>query len=403
MDQPKRLLSATSSPGHKARLWGRIYAAAAMAVALATIVLKVAFSLSGDKGSELLWLEIGKLCAQFLILVVLGVLVSYTVDQLKANNADERAAHVRQEAHVRRLIDITHDVDLGRLLIFANRSVKSWSEQMERRIIPAYTEMRDLSHDLKTAKQAGRPLFADWAKILFELLNMNEWLKNICLEFAERRGEAPFPLNQDDEWEAMLKLPLLGDFVQDKDQYGAFRDTYRSVLASMRQELAARSPRTRLPDFTLNDVMKLHALNMTIWQAVSNGNRAVFGSLVASPSADDVDAAYRALQDRLRGGAPRPTQILSVRMANGDRAILTRTIGHEGQCFEVWEFARDAADRQWRLGCLKLLEGNSKLHDNWLSFSFFKDSPVPSRLWLKLKTSSAAKSASSTSQDPPNP
>lgn len=198
----------------KVRKSGTIYSPAAIAVIVAACVLIVAFLLTGDKGWEPIWLEIGKLCAQFFILVVFGILVSITLDQLKAKNAEERAAQARREDHIRRLIDITHDVDLARLLIWANRSADSWSEQMAGRIIPAYTKMRDLSHDLKTAQQAGRPDFADWTKILPELLSMNEWLNNLCLEFAERQNTLG-QRRQGREWKEMLALPLLGDIVRD--------------------------------------------------------------------------------------------------------------------------------------------------------------------------------------------
>jgi hypothetical protein len=357
MGQHKRPVTAKNSPVAKAHLWVRIYWAAIVAVLVAAIGLAVAFSRVGDNGSGLMWLEVGKLCAQFFILVVLGVLVSYTLDQLKTKNSDERAVEARREDYVRRLIDITHDVDLARLLIFANRSVTSWSEQMTGRIIPSYTAMRDLTHDLKTAQQAGRPVFIDWAKILLELLSMNEWLKKLCLEFAERR-ERLSPLKQDEEWEAMLTLPLLGDLVRDESLYGEFRETYTLVLASMRQELNSRSSNPQEPDFSPGDVMELHSLYMSVWEAVSDGNRTALGPLVAWKFPGGPDAALDALQDRQLAEAPLSTQIMSAYMENDKRAFLIRSVGQGGQRLEKWEFVRESTDRPWKLGSLEPINGH---------------------------------------------
>lgn len=230
-------------------LWVRYLLPTVMfAVCVVLLVLVAALVLLDGEGRKSTLVEVGKLCAQFIILVLLGLLVTGRVDQLRAREAELTAARERRESHVRRLIDLTHDVDLARLLISANRSVKSWSEQMIDRVIPAYTELRDLEHDQKTASAAGEPIFAFEARILEHFQGMNGWLQALCTEFANNKKDlAELQLEaendrskQDEVWSRMQALPFLGDLVREGETHGKFRATYKQVLTLMRSELSAR-------------------------------------------------------------------------------------------------------------------------------------------------------------------
>jgi hypothetical protein len=218
------------------------------AVCVVLLVLVVALILLDDAGRKSTLVEFGKLCAQFIILVLLGLLVTGSLDRLRARERELKATREQRESHVRRLIDLTHEVDLARLLISANRSVKSWSEQMIDRVIPAYTELRDLAHDQKTASAAGEPIFSFEAKILEDFQGMNGWLQALCTEFANNKKElSELQLKaendrskQDEVWARMQALPFLGDLVRDGEKHGQFRAKYRAVLTLMRSEMAAR-------------------------------------------------------------------------------------------------------------------------------------------------------------------
>jgi hypothetical protein len=218
------------------------------AVGVVLLVLVLALIFLDDEGRKSTLVEIGKLCAQFVILVLLGLLVTGSLNQLRAREGELRAVRERRESHVRRLIDLTHEIDLARLLISANRSVKSWSEQMIDRVIPAYTELRDLAHDQKTASAAGESIFASEAKILESVQDMNGWLQALCTEFANTKKDlSELQLKaendrsmQDDVWARMQALLFLGDLVRDGEKHRNFRETYKVVLTLMRSELSTR-------------------------------------------------------------------------------------------------------------------------------------------------------------------
>jgi hypothetical protein len=217
------------------------------AVGIAILGLVLAFILLETDGRRVLMQEIGKLCAQFIVIVILGLMVTRRLDNFRENEADLRASRDRKESHVRRLIDLTHDVDLARLLISANRSVKTWSDQMSTRVIPAYTELRDLQHDHKTAVAAKQPIFVHETEISKGLQDMGDWFSALSKEFAEnkkslselQRLAEDDRTRQDELWETMKLLPLLRDIVNDEGpRYGEFRKSYVTVLTIMRAELS---------------------------------------------------------------------------------------------------------------------------------------------------------------------
>jgi hypothetical protein len=239
----------SDSQRRQAPLWVR-YALPTLIFAVSVPLLGLALVLVflDREGRNSTLVEVGKLCAQFIVLVLLGLLVTGRLNQLRTKEVELKTARERREAHVRRLIDLTHEVDLARLLISANRSVKSWSEQMIDRVIPAYTDLRDLAHDQKTASAAGQPVFTFEARTILEgLQGMNDWLKALCTEFASNKKELSElqrvaendRSRQDEVWARMQALPLLGDLVRDGETHGRFRSTYKEVLTLMRSELSA--------------------------------------------------------------------------------------------------------------------------------------------------------------------
>jgi hypothetical protein len=51
------------------------------------------------------------------------------------------------------LVEVSHYIDTAKLVIRANRSVKSWTEMVNHRIIPAQSRLRNMIHDLALALQ----------------------------------------------------------------------------------------------------------------------------------------------------------------------------------------------------------------------------------------------------------
>jgi hypothetical protein len=85
--------------------------------------------------------------------------------KMERRRTQEAQRRERQRSYVRRLVDDSHGVEMARMLILANRSVKTWSEQMNQRIIAAYIDLRDIRHDQQTSIDSGHPIFPDWGKI----------------------------------------------------------------------------------------------------------------------------------------------------------------------------------------------------------------------------------------------
>ena len=72
------------------------------------------------------------------------------------------------------------------MLIRANRSVQTWSIQMQQEVIESYLALRDVNHDLVTAIQAGHPTYgSEMREPISQVANLND----LILEFGENKKE----------------------------------------------------------------------------------------------------------------------------------------------------------------------------------------------------------------------
>lgn len=241
------------------RLSPRLLTTGVLAVALsisAGVVAWRAFSSLADVDRDRVYVELVKLSYQFVVIVLLGALLTKFIDDLRDRQVERTQRREQQRAYVRRLIDASHKVDQARVLIRANRSVKTWSEQMNQRIIAAYVDLRDIRHDMETAKISSDPIFFDWEPIRTSIKCMEEVLKDMIDEFGGKKKElSELQLQaeqdrsrQEEVWSSLLKLPHLGDFLIDdrvfgrtEPAYDSFRDNYRIALTHMRIHLAGRT------------------------------------------------------------------------------------------------------------------------------------------------------------------
>lgn len=217
-------------------------AVALIVVGFSSVWAYLSLDVTGQQG---VYQEILKLSYQFLVIVLLGLLVTTSLEAARERRAFMVAKHERKENFVRSLIGVTHEIDLARLLIMANRSVRTWDTQMNERIIPAYTRLRELHHDVETASAAGDAISANPDDVLSGLWQMRTYIEPIVDEFAEhkknlaelqRQAEQDRSF-QDQIWEEMLALTHLGDLVQDGDGYASFREAYRQLLELLRNDL----------------------------------------------------------------------------------------------------------------------------------------------------------------------
>ena len=186
-------------------------------------------------------------------------------DAHKAAEVAETELRDRRYRFISTLVELTRSVDEARLVVRANRSVKSWTDMINDRIIPARARLRDITHEHWNWADAGSPVFEDTDSINDALFAMDAYLRTLLTEYAdskqelsevqlwaeqakgkshEERQERKRLLNQ--IWNEMQELPILGDLMDDGPRYGAYRKAYVDTLLKMRRSLTPQSTTTPL-------------------------------------------------------------------------------------------------------------------------------------------------------------
>jgi hypothetical protein len=207
-------------------------------------------------GGKADWLAISKealkITFQALAIGALGGLVKLIIDRRNAEvakeeehrrrdelaMADERkAAEIagtelrdRRYRFIISLVELARAVDEARLVIRANRSVKSWTEVTIDRIIPARSRIRLVIHELQNWAEAGSHVFGDLSGLNDHLEEMDKYLVRLLDEFAgnkqnfgEVQDEAEAAKGNREErdrlpnkiWSKMTGLEHWGDLIKD--------------------------------------------------------------------------------------------------------------------------------------------------------------------------------------------
>jgi hypothetical protein len=146
--------------------WGLLFAGTVAAALFAVVLL-----LATSRQQSDLWVEAGKGLVQVIAVVVLGAALKLAADayQQRRQNADLEDERRRQRddqrvefraAIYRRLVNATNVLRKAPTLIEANRSVKTWSEQMLL-VIDAGFELRVIRHEIAASASVIDPPFAD--------------------------------------------------------------------------------------------------------------------------------------------------------------------------------------------------------------------------------------------------
>lgn len=220
----------------------------------------LAFAQLDASGRDSFYGDVAKLSYQAAAIVVLGALVTKALanardDHIRAEGkAAEKAELARLKTQLRtgfiqRLVDTSHNVDVARMHIRAHRSVKTWTEQMDK-IVASYVDLRDIKHQVTTAHEAGDPVFAQWEDIRERIDDMVEYLNDLIDEFGDnkkRLEDVQIAAEQDrtrqgEVWDDLLSLPELSTLLRDDKEYDRrFRRPYRKGLAEMRKQLTDRT------------------------------------------------------------------------------------------------------------------------------------------------------------------
>jgi len=228
----------------------------------------------GSTGTKSDWIpiyqDVLKTSFQALAIGALGGLARLIFDRRKTRDAvvaeerkamDTAATKLRdlRYGYITTLVDVSHDIDTAKLIIRANRSVKSWTDMVNGRIVPARSRLGDMMHQLDNWTKAGLPVFDQTRSFTQELQGMDTYLKALLDEYAEKKqglGELQLKAELakatdlearkqllDRIWETMSGLPLLGDFVEHGPEYSNYHHNYLAALLEMRQSLVPRTPR----------------------------------------------------------------------------------------------------------------------------------------------------------------
>jgi len=175
-------------------------------------------------------------------------------DELKAREADAAELRDRRYRYITTLVDVSQDIDTAKLHIRANRSVKSWTDMVNERIVPARSRLGNMSHELSNWTEAGSPVFDQTRSFTEELQGMDDYLHSLLDEYAENKqdlGELQLRAEQaarekdlnareqllNQIWARMSGLLFLGDFVDHLEKYQDYHDNYLAALLKMRQSL----------------------------------------------------------------------------------------------------------------------------------------------------------------------
>jgi hypothetical protein len=200
----------------------------------------------------------------------LGGLAKLIFDQRQAQEAaaakqrksDEAAADELRDRRYRfisTLVEVIYNIETAKLVIRANRSVKSWTEMVNDRILPGCSRLADMTEQLGNWAKAGLPMFDDTEGVAEELREINSYFASLLAEYGnrkqdlgelQRKAEEAKQTSQETReqllaqiWNEMQNLQFLGGLLSKDhdDAYKDYRDNYEQALLKMRQSLVPKN------------------------------------------------------------------------------------------------------------------------------------------------------------------
>lgn len=184
---------------------------------------------------------------QAMAIGALGGLAKLFFDGRREREIHQDEIRERQHRYINGVVDASHRVDNARLVLRANRSVRTLSDIVNNDIIPARTQLRQLTHDLRNWTEARRPVFRSGESIADLLEDMYGYLGALVDEYADHKtrlseiqSAAENAKGEDraallaQTWDGIRGIRLFGDYIDDGYFYGGYRERYLDVLREMR-------------------------------------------------------------------------------------------------------------------------------------------------------------------------
>lgn len=209
---------------------GELWHWLALVAAASLIGFAIVLAVANSKQQSELFTELGKGLIQIVVIGVLGTVLKLLADdyQERRQRAEKQAAF-RLDIH-RRLVGVTNVLRRARTLIEANRSVKTWSEQMLA-IMDAGYELRLLRHEIQASRRVPDPPLSDAPRLvnrISAMLDYIAWHQNGFSKNKQRLGELQRAAERDDDatgderqqalrevWEAISGLDSVADLIAD--------------------------------------------------------------------------------------------------------------------------------------------------------------------------------------------
>jgi hypothetical protein len=244
------------------RLYGPLLVATAVVGLTIGTIAVVAFSRLISTGTARDWIpiyqDVLKTSFGALAVGVLGGLAKLIFDQRKARETDAAELRDRRYGFISTLVEVIYNIETAKLVIRANRSVKSWTDMVNERIIPGCSRLADMKHQLNNWAQARSPMFDDTEGVAAELQGMNDYFAALLKEYGDRKqdlgelqlkAEAAKKTSEQSReqllaqiWNEMQELQFLGGLISrdHDDVYKAYRGNYEQALLKMRQSLVPK-------------------------------------------------------------------------------------------------------------------------------------------------------------------
>jgi hypothetical protein len=128
----------------------------------------------------------------------LGGLAKLVFDQHKAQEAAANEKRKEREAaadelrdrryrFISTLVEVIYNIETAKLVMRANRSVRSWTDMVNDRILPGCSRLADMTHQLNNWAEAGSPMFDDTEGVAKELQGMNDYFAALLAEYGNKK------------------------------------------------------------------------------------------------------------------------------------------------------------------------------------------------------------------------
>jgi hypothetical protein len=193
----------------------------------------------------------------------LGGLAKLVFDQCKDREAAADELRGRRYRFISTLVEVIYNIETAKLVIRADRSVESWTDMVNDRIIPGCSRLADMTEQLSNWAEAGLPMFDDTEGVVEELRGMNSYFASLLDEYGNRKqalGELQLKAEEAKQtsqqtreqvlariWNEMQELQVLGGLLsrEHDDRYRAYRSNYVGALLKMRHSLVPKTLRNR--------------------------------------------------------------------------------------------------------------------------------------------------------------